>query len=272
MARKLKSVDEVEGLERYLNLSRGTLRNIPSYALGDAVEAIDNVRHMEQNSLFRPGLYYIVLTDLVGNTAFNAKYGNEEGDRRVQWFHTAVIQSIGQIDLKNYVAFSKTVGDASLLIFSAFEDVYNWSEKFTGNLDRLSGEYEYIIADGGEVPRKDRARVKAFGLKARRLVHLGEVAYKDEINPLSLAVSQTFKIEKHFSETVLGCTQAVADAVGPKLAELDLHLKKNKSVSIPGFEKSMTYYVRPKSTQGSTDLSDVRALIKARYGKKSKKS
>jgi hypothetical protein len=47
----------------------------------------------------------------------------------------------------------------------------------------------------------------------------------------------------------LGCTQAVADAVGPKLAELDLRLKKNKAVSIPGFEKSMTYYVRPKSRQ-----------------------
>jgi hypothetical protein len=272
MARKLKSVDEVEGAERFLNLPKGSLRNFPRYALTEAIEAIDNVRYMEQNSLFRPGLYYIVLADLVGNTAFNARYGNEEGDRRVEWFHTAAIQSIGQIEPLNYVTFNKTIGDASLLIFSAFEDVYKWSEKFKENLDRLSEEYDFMDGDGAEESREDRARVRAFTLKARRLVHIGEVAYKEGIDPLSLAVSQTFKIEKHFSEIALGCTQAVADAVGPKLSELNLHLRKNKAVSIPGLGKSMTYYIRPKSKQGNTRLSDVRALIGSKYGKKPKKS
>lgn len=177
MARKFKSVDEVEGIERYLKLPKGALRNIPRYALDDAADAIDKVRHMEQSSLFRPGLYYIALTDLVGNTAFNATYGHKEGDRHVEWFHTAIIQSIGQIHLKNHVAFSKTVGDASLLIFSAFEDLYNWTEKFMENLERLSSEYEYVVGAGGDVPKEERARVRAFRLRARRLVHLGEVEW-----------------------------------------------------------------------------------------------
>jgi class 3 adenylate cyclase len=268
MARKLKSVDEVEGAERFLNLPKGSLRNFPRYALTAAIEAIDNVRYMEQNSLFRPGLYYIVLADLVGNTAFNAKYGNEEGDRRVEWFHTAAIESIGQIEPLNYVAFSKTIGDASLLIFSAFEDVYKWSEKFKENLDGLSDEYDFMAGEDREESREDRGRVKAFTLKARRLVHIGEVAYKEGIDPLSLAVSQTFKIEKHFSEIALGCTQAVADAVGPKLAELGLRLRKNKAVPIPGFGKSMTYYIREKSKQGNEGLG----ATESSYGKKSKKS
>jgi class 3 adenylate cyclase len=252
MAGKFNFFKEVDGLERYLELSKGTLRNIPEYALNipeyaleDAFDAITKVRKMEQTSLFRPGLYYIVLADLVGNTAFNAKYGNREGDRRVEWFHTAGIQSIGEISLNNYVAFSKTIGDASLFIFSAFEDVYNWSEKFTSNLRRLSGEYEFLLADGDSLSKKQEAQVEAFRLKARRLVHLGEVSYQENIDPLSLAISQTFKIEKRFSETALGCTQAVADAVRPKLSELALRLEENVPVTIPGLtESSMTYYIR----------------------------
>jgi hypothetical protein len=62
---------------------------------------------------------------------------------------------------------------------------------------------------------------------------------------LSLAVSQTFKIEKSFSETDLGCTQAVADAIQPKLGELGLGLHENQRVKIPGINgEVMTYYVR----------------------------
>jgi hypothetical protein len=67
-----------------------------------------------------------------------------------------------------------------------------------------------------------------------------------------LAVSQTFKIEKTFSETDLGCTQAVADAIRPKLSELNLELQKNKAVKLPGFEdKVMTYYVRRRKAKAA---------------------
>jgi hypothetical protein len=209
---------------------------------------------MEKNSLFRPGLYYIMLADLCGNTAFNAKYGNKEGDLRIEWFHTAAIQSIGEITLSNYVAFSKTIGDAALLIFSAFQDVYNWSERFSRNLARLSNEYGVLLSEDEIIPKRHLPRVKAFELRARRLVHLGEVSYKEDLDPLSLAVSQTFKIEKSFTETDLGCTQAVADVVRPKLAELSLCLHKNSLVSIPGFKGGvMTYYIRHDASQKTSD-------------------
>src|ERR1700732_3844419 len=125
MGNKLSFYDDVAALERYLNLPEGSLRNIPIYARRPAVDAIIKVRKMEQESLFRPGLYYIVLADLCANTAFNAKYGDAEGDVRTEWFQTAAIESIGEIDITNYVAFSKTIGDAALLIFSSFRDVYH---------------------------------------------------------------------------------------------------------------------------------------------------
>ena len=250
MDKDLSFYDDVAGLERYLNLPENSLRNIPIYARKPAVDAIIKVKEMEKSSLFRPGLYYIVLADLCSNTAFNAKYGDAEGDVRTEWFQTAAIQSIGEIAVRNYVAFSKTIGDAALLIFSSFLDVYEWSETFSRNLEAMTNEYTENMNIRGveyDVETLDQ-RLEDFRLRARRLVHLGEVSYKEDTDPLSLAVSQTFKIEKTFLETDLGCTQPVADAIRPKLSELGVALHENKAVSIPGLgENVMTYYIRKRN-------------------------
>ena len=250
--------DDVAGLERYLNLPQNSLRSIPIYARKQAVDAIIKVKEMEKTSLFRPGLYYIVLADLCANTAFNAKYGDVEGDVRIEWFQTAAIQSIGEISIRNYVTFSKTIGDAALLIFSSFHDVYEWSERFSSNLEAMTGEYpENLDIRGVDYDENElEQRLKDFALRARRLVHLGEVSYKEDLDPLSLAVSQTFKIEKIFSGTDLGCTQPVADVIKPKLSELDLELCENQKVAIPGIRDDvMTYYVS-KKTANNLDSND----------------
>ena len=110
----------------------------------------------------------------------------------------------------------------------------------------MTGEYlENLEIRGVDYDENElKQRLKDFELRARRLVHLGEVSYKEDLDPISLAVSQTFKIEKIFSETVLGCTQPVADAIRPKLDELDLKLRENQKVAIPGIEGNvMTYYI-----------------------------
>lgn len=249
MNNELSFYDNVEGIERYLNLPPNSLRNIPIYARKPAVDAIIKVKEMEKASLFRPGLYYIVLADLCANTDFNVKYGNAEGNVRIEWFQTSAIKSIGEIAIRNYVAFSKTIGDAALLIFSSFQDVYEWSERFSDNLEGMEGEYPENLEIRGIEYDEDllEQRIEDFRLRARRLVHLGEVSYKEHSDPLSLAVSQTFKVEKSFSETDLGCTQAVADAIRPKLGELGLELQENQVVKIPGIgEDVMTYYIRKR--------------------------
>ena len=245
----LSFYDDVAGLERYLNLPKDALRNIPIYARKPAIDAIIKVKAMEGSSLFRPGLYYIVLADLCDNTAFNVKYGDAEGDVRTEWFQTVAIQSLGELTLRNYVAFSKTIGDGTLLIFSSFLDVYEWSEKFTANLEAMTNEYIKNMAIRGIEYDENELdqRLKDFTMRARRLVHLGEVSYKEGVDPISLAVSQTFKIEKTLSETDLGCTQPVADAVRPTLGKLNLQLDENRSISIPGLGGNvMTYYVRKR--------------------------
>lgn len=246
----LSLYDDVAGLERYLEFPPGTLRQLPIYARRPAVDAILKVREMERSSLFRPGLYYIVLADLVGSTAFNEKYGDAEGDVRTQWFQTCVIESLGGLQLQNYVAFNKTIGDASLLMFSSIKDVYNWSLALTDNLASMTYEYPESLEIRGVAydPSSIDQRLEDFAMQARRLVHLGEVSYKDHSDPLCLAVSQTFKIEKNFTEMGLGCTQPVADAIRPKLGELGAKLVDNKEIRIAGSSSdTMSYYVIPAS-------------------------
>ncbi len=244
--------DDVAGLERFLNFPPGSLRNIPIYARKPAVDAIIKVQEMEKTNLFRPGLYYIVLADLCSNTNFNIKYGDAEGDVRIEWFQTSAIESIGEIEIRNYIAFSKTIGDAALLIFSSFQDVFEWSEIFSRNTESMTNEYQESLDIRGVEYDDDQLeqRIDDFRLRSRKLVHLGEVSYKEHAEPLSLAISQTFKIEKDFSDTDLGCTQAVADAVRPKLSELGVELHQNKMVKIPGIEDDvMTYYIRKSKSQ-----------------------
>jgi hypothetical protein len=164
-------------------------------------------------------------------------------------FHTCVIESLGQPDLENYGAFIKTIGDASLLIFSSFKDVYGWSLTLDKNLASMTREYpeslEIRAIDYDDETLDER--LKDFSMKARRLVHLGEVSYKEHSDPLCLAVSQTFKIEKAFVETHLGCTQPVADAIMAKLSELGARLIENRPITIAGSEReTMSYYVVPR--------------------------
>ena len=245
--------DDLTEIEKELGLPLGSMKSIPIYARRPAAHAISKVIEMERNSLFRPGLYYIVLADLKGNTNFNSKYGNAHADLRVQWFQTAAIQAIGEIDLSNYATFNKTIGDASLLIFSSINDVIRWSTQLNIILEGFNQEYESVVNGGDpnlpevEDELKDD-QIEDFKLNVRRLIHLGEVRYVNENDPLSLAVSQIFKIEKDFSETKLGCTEIVANTIRPAIQELGFSLVENKNIRIIGEERdSMSYYITPKN-------------------------
>lgn len=245
--------DELALIEKELNLPHGVLRNIPYYARMDAARAIKKVLEMERKSIFRPGLYYIVLADLVANTAFNEKHGNAYADLRTQWFHTAAIQAVGAIDVSNYATFNKTIGDASLLIFSSINDIVQWSDRFNGILDAYNKQFESGVQYGFEgIPKPEPSQVaeliRDFSLRARRLVHAGEVRYAGFNDPLSLAVSQTFKMEKAFTDLHLGCTEIVATTIRPNLQSLGLRLVENKPIQIAGeTRETMTYYLTPLS-------------------------
>ena len=78
------------------------------------MRAIAKVRQLEESQLFRPGLYYIALTDLVGSTTASRQLGADLNKRRVEAFITASVEALGQIQLSNYAQFVKEIGDATL--------------------------------------------------------------------------------------------------------------------------------------------------------------
>lgn len=129
--------------------------------------------------------------------------------------------------------------------------MFGWSGRLTTNLNALGVEYRENL----EIRRIDvdesilEQQVRDFDLKARRLVHVGEVSYKENIDPVSLAVSQTFKIEKAFDRDDLGCTQAVYDIASPLAAELKIEFVPNSaSVTFAGrSQPTPTYYAISKS-------------------------
>lgn len=241
--------DHLDVIEDELKLARGSLGSIPDYARPQAIEVAKQILEMQKKSLFREGLYYIVLADIAGNTDFNIKYGNAHADLRGQWFHTSIIEALGHIELHNYANFVKTIGDAALLVFSSIGDVIKWSEELNLVLEKYNQEYARKIK-AKELPLytedeyNDDEQIKDFALNVRRVIHLGEVQYVDEYDPLSLAVSQTFKAEKEFGRTNLGCTGAVAHIIKPALIEYGYTLVENRPIDIPGEpDQQMSYYI-----------------------------
>lgn len=238
------SYGDLDALERSVNAPPGSLRNIPGYALMPAVNAIRKVRDMEEASLFRSGLYYIVMADLMDSSKFNAKYGDKAGDIRIEWFHTCAITALGVAPPSNYASYLKAIGDAALLIFSSFADVVRWSDRFTAELERMYDEY---IGSWDTEDASVAEMASDYKLRARRFAHVGEVRFKDGSDPICLAVTQTFKVEKVFENECLGCTEAVLNAVAPLLPELRLTAAEHSPVLLAGHStETLTYYLREK--------------------------
>jgi hypothetical protein len=71
-------------IERLLGLGRGAFDHIPEYCRNEAMEAMAYVLKMEEQRVLRPGLYYVVLSDLCNATEASAKLGLELNKQRVE--------------------------------------------------------------------------------------------------------------------------------------------------------------------------------------------
>lgn len=162
----MKSLDEIQ---------KEFLKYAPSYAQQEAMAAIRKIQEIKAQGVLRDGVYYIVHIDLVGSTEFAGKHGNDAISRRIQIFHTSCISAVSEANIKNIAVFLKEIGDASLFVFQHFPDVLRWKDALDEYLD--------VWGECG-VP-----------YRTRTCVHIGEVSL-DGVNPLSLAVSQTFKMDK----------------------------------------------------------------------------
>jgi class 3 adenylate cyclase len=199
------------------------LQFAPAYALPQAEEALEKITALQSQGLVRSGLYYLVLSDLVGSTDYMAEHGNAAADKRIEHFVRSAFNAIGQIELTNTGIFVKEIGDAVLLIFQCFPDILRWQGEFEAYLDLFEGPH------GAEK------------IRVRTCVHVGDVILRG-VNPISLAVSQLFKFEKDVAGGELALSDPAYQTAWPTLARAYHAFEPKGQVELPGYPGPMTLH------------------------------
>jgi class 3 adenylate cyclase len=197
------------------------LKYAPYYAQKEAQVAIEKVMELQSQGVLRNGLYYIVLADLVGSTKYGVSHGNEALAKRIEAFVLASFNALNAAQIRNLGLFVKEIGDAVLFVFQHFPDILLWAAHFRKWLD-LSG--------------RDNER-----FEVRICVNVGEVSLQG-VNPLSLAVSQTFKMEKEVAAGEIVLTEPAYHVAWPTVARAYHGFKTTKAIQLDGFSNSVSLY------------------------------
>ncbi len=221
-------------IDEYLGFEAGTFNHIPHYARDDAIDAMRQVMKVERSRLFRPGLYYIVLSDLSRSTEASAVLGTELNKKRIESFILRCIECLSYINPENYFWFVREIGDAVLLLFSSFRDAFTWWWRMESWVDTQNALWKTDLP--AEI-------FKTFYIEAKTVIHAGEVAYSDKTIPVALAVNQIFKIEKLFGPNELGITHIVRTTADPIITSLQLKPVKKKMVILPGSTERIPVYL-----------------------------
>lgn len=223
-------------IDKFLGFPPGTFDHIPHYARDEALAALLHVRKMENQNVFRPGLYYAVLSDLCRATEASLVLGNEVSKKRIETFILTCVDALGHIETTNYHLFLREVGDAVLLLFSSFEDAHQWWLTMNSWLNGRDGMWTMEL----DLTREER---KQFKLECKTIIHAGEIGYSGGNVPISAAVNQVFKVEKMFRSNELGITQAALTCAMPLLRSMKMRPKSRGSVTLPGDNTPMGVYV-----------------------------
>ncbi|MFC1877383.1 hypothetical protein ACFL2E_08970 [Thermodesulfobacteriota bacterium] len=228
---------ETKRIDKFLEFEEGTFDHIPHYCMDDAIDAISSVQEMERRTMFRPGLYYIVLSDLCHSTESAAKLGQELNKKRVESFILKCVETLGYMIPRNYFMFLREVGDAVLMLFSSFEDAHEWWWRMESWLETQNRLASWEV---------DPKLFKHFELEAKTVIHVGEVGYSDKSIPMALAVNQVFKIEKLFKKKELGITDTVRHTATDVMKSLKIRPRKRGAVKLPGAKDETTVYLADK--------------------------
>jgi class 3 adenylate cyclase len=171
------------------------IKYAPAYAMNEAAVAFDKVFELQMQKVLRNGLYYVVLVDIEGSTKYAQEKGNIALADKIKYFVTSTFTALGNAKLENLALYIKEIGDAVLLIFAHFPDILRWNNSL---LEWLS-------------IRKD------YNFNIRTCINVGEV-YLEGVYPLSLAVSQTFKMEKLVKAGEIVLTEPAYLTAWPTLA------------------------------------------------------
>lgn len=195
------------------------LKYAPAYAQEEAAQAIWKIRELQSQGVIRDGIYYIVLIDLVGSTKYAAEKGNDAAKFRVEQFISASFYALNEAQKRNVALFIKEIGDAVLYVFQHFPDILQWKAAF----DRKLTSLEKIL----DTP-----------IVVRTCIHIGEVSL-DGVNPLSLAVSQTFKMEKNVQGGDIALTDPAYHVAWPTIARAYHRFEAYGDVTLDGFKDTV---------------------------------
>jgi class 3 adenylate cyclase len=197
------------------------LKYAPAYAQEEAKMAIVKVVELQKQGIIRNGLYYIVLVDLVGSTKYTAEFGNDKASKRVKYFVTSSFNALNEADIRNVGLFIKEIGDAVLFIFQHFPDILRWRawfDKWLRIIDKVDVPYEI-----------------------RTCVHVGEVSLQG-VNPFSLSVSQTFKMEKAVQSGEIVLTEPAYSVAWPTVARAYHGFEIYGKIALDGFVNEVPLY------------------------------
>jgi class 3 adenylate cyclase len=197
------------------------LKYAPAYAQEEAKEAIAKVMDLQKQGVLRNGLYYIVLSDLVGSTKYGVAHGNDALAKRIQNFVISSFNALNEVRITNIGLFVKEIGDAVLFVFQHFPDILLWAYSFRSWLDVFGmNDEEYQI---------------------RVCINVGEVSLQG-VNPLSLAVSQTFKMEKAVAGGQIALTETAYNVAWPTVARAYHGFIRLAAINLDGFAVEVPLY------------------------------
>lgn len=217
-ADRIEELLESPGLE----FTAEEMMYVPSHSLESVKEAVQHISQLERKKQFHPGLYYIVLIDLVGSTKASTELKPEENITRINQFVDFTKQAWRKTRHPERAQFIKDIGDASLFTFNNFEDILEWSR----NVDELLAAYNKECEQLG--------RPTIYQMFTKKCVHLGEVHFDKVSNPIAFAINQVFKIEKEFTKDQLGITDSVKQVILPRIKSKQVSIIKVKEVPLAG--------------------------------------
>ncbi len=188
------------------------LKYAPSYAKAEASSALNKLFELQSQGILRDGIYYIVLVDIVGSTKYAAEHGNLKLAERIKTFVTYSFNALSASKIKNNGIFLKEIGDAVLFIFQHFPDILKWRENLSQCLMPSSQPY-----------------------KLRTCVHIGEVTLEG-VNPITLAVSQTFKMEKSVKGNDIVLTEPAYSVAWPTIMRAYHGFSEYGTVDLDGYK------------------------------------
>lgn len=232
-------------VDLFLGLPKGSFDHIPSYCRAEALDAIRNVRELEERNLFHRGVHYVALMDLSDSTKNAEPLGQKLHEKRVQSFVTGAVAALGQFRPQSYSHFLKQTGDAVLMIFSCFDDLYSWWKQSEEN----------FLFHSGEANRELEPKISTlFRIRAKTVVHLGEISYQNRTDPISVAVNQVFKIEKSFSPGQLGATQRVVEIARSFFRDHGIEPAQVGQVTLPGDETGTNIWLLDEHKRTDAEL------------------